>query len=69
MSEPVTISHSDETGWKVQQGDRWADRLGTDEALGSVASWMFTGKFLYTMKTAAEWEAYNKQFESNYRRK
>lgn len=36
-----------DTGWCVRYGELWDDRLCLDEALGSVASLMFTGKSPY----------------------
>ena len=36
-----------EIGWFVRWGELWEDRLMLDEALGAVASIMFTGKAPY----------------------
>lgn len=36
-----------ETGWLVRYGELWEDSLSLDEALGCVASIMFTGKAPY----------------------
>lgn len=42
-----------ETGWLVRYGYLWEDRLCLDEALGCVASIMFTGRAPYLKN---EWE-------------
>jgi hypothetical protein len=36
-----------ETGWLVRWGELWEDRLCLDEALGVVASIMYTGRAPY----------------------
>lgn len=36
-----------ESGWLVRYGDYWEDHLQLDEALGTVASIMFTGHAPY----------------------
>lgn len=48
-----------ETGWLVRWGDLWEDSLCLDEALGVVASIMFTGRAPY-LKNAVQhaiWDA------------
>ena len=43
----IELEKHESFGWKVRYGDYWEDRLTLDEALGCVASIMFTGKAPY----------------------
>lgn len=62
---PITISKCSNGGYFVSQGDRVADRLGPDEALGVVAHALFgdgsAHRFLDTVEGWQEREAKHRE--------
>lgn len=59
--EAITITNDEQLGWKVQQGERYADALSYDEMLGLVASLTMPEKrpCLQWMRTQAEHITWN----------
>ena len=43
----IELERTPGQGWLVRYGDFWEDHLTIDEALGSVASIMFTGRGMF----------------------
>lgn len=62
MSRTITIT-IDDSGFKVQEGDRYHDRLTWDEMLGLVVSITHPqlGKAQYRMATAEEWAEWERR--------
>lgn len=47
-------------GWRVQIGDRWANGLGPDEALGVIAANIFSGSPPPYLRTTNQWKSWRK---------
>lgn len=54
-----------EHGWKITYGDQWEDHLGRDEALGTIAEIIYTGKAHY-LKTQPEHDEWDKKYGTHH---
>lgn len=60
--EAITITFDEQSGWKVQQGEKWADTLCYDEMMGLVSALTMPNKrpCLQWMRTKEEHEAWER---------
>ncbi len=63
--EAITITFDEQHGWKVQQGDKYADWLGYDEMMGVVSALTMPKQrpCLQWMRTKEQHEAWERSMK------